>query len=219
MNELLSQLQESVGLSHNAAVRSLEQFDPAQLLQQPPLSLVLQQLSPAAVAGHEGEADTSPAVGRLKPKLERADRYYYRSLLRVQKLRALAKGQVKDLNPRETTRSTGYVEHLLHLLLQQRRLLRDFSEALTELSLVGRATVEAVPPSLPSQVPARQFVRQQTSALEQLGHRMAQYVSLAVPLPSAAYTYPQVPSASKRLCRGRTPKQCCCPCSRLEFLG
>jgi midasin len=63
----------------------------------------------------------------------KADRYYYRSLSRLQRLQAAAKQPHRDLVLQEVTAAVAYLQHQMFLMRQQRSLLQQLSDSFTQL--------------------------------------------------------------------------------------
>jgi len=68
-----------------------------------------------------------------------ADSYYFRSMARVQRLRAVRSQCHADLSAREVETASGAVEHLLHLLRGQRRSIAAAAEAEAALAMATDA--------------------------------------------------------------------------------
>eukprot|EP01119_Soliformovum_irregulare_P021700 TRINITY_DN7280_c0_g1_i1.p1 TRINITY_DN7280_c0_g1~~TRINITY_DN7280_c0_g1_i1.p1 ORF type:complete len:2005 (-),score=855.75 TRINITY_DN7280_c0_g1_i1:210-5924(-) len=65
---------------------------------------------------------------------KKADEYYYRSVLRMSKLRHLVRSHSKELSRGEVEKSLGFSENLLTLMLNQREI---FEESLNTIELMG----------------------------------------------------------------------------------
>ena len=79
-----------------------------------------------------------------------ADAYYFKSMARTQRLRAVRNAAHTDLSAREVDAACGAVEHLLHILRAQRRAVASAAEAEAALAVVADATEalrgDGVPP-------------------------------------------------------------------------
>ena len=79
-----------------------------------------------------------------------ADAYYFKSMARTQRLRAVRNAAHTDLSAREVDAACGAVEHLLHILRAQRRAVASAAEAEAALAVVADATealrADGVPP-------------------------------------------------------------------------
>ena len=113
------------------------------------------------------DAHRSPEAWFREPALERpacldalgdaaveafdaADAYYFKSMARTQRLRAVRNAAHTDLSAREVDAACGAVEHLLHILRAQRRAVASAAEAEAALAVVADATealrADGVPP-------------------------------------------------------------------------
>jgi hypothetical protein len=73
----------------------------------------------------------------------KADRYYFASLARLQRLTAAAKAPHKDLVLQEVTAAVRYVQHQMYLLRSQRALLAQLSDTYTQL-LQATSTLQSI---------------------------------------------------------------------------
>ncbi len=68
--------------------------------------------------------------------VQSADRYFYRALLRMAKLRDAAERPSRDLSNREVTRSANFLENLLHRLLAQRTFMTHLLPVMDRVRLL-----------------------------------------------------------------------------------
>jgi midasin len=120
-------------------------------------SALLQPLHPSAgaVSGSgsaaAGATAAAAAGGAVPAELlllsasawSKADRYYFSSLARLQRLTAAAKAPHKDLVLQEVTAAVGYVQHQMFLMRSQRALLAQLSDTYTQL-LQATSTLHSI---------------------------------------------------------------------------
>jgi hypothetical protein len=107
--------------------------------------------------------------------LGRADAYFYRIASRLVALRTISmSGRTADLTGAEADRCHGYVEHLFHVVMQQRSLLADMGREMRDLqstlAAIRRldASARAGNAELPAQSALHGWLTSQLEAHERL---------------------------------------------------
>ncbi|KAJ3035683.1 AAA ATPase midasin [Rhizophlyctis rosea] len=104
---------------------------------------------------------TRPFSQHIAELFDAGNSYFYRNLARLTKLRALALGHSQDLTSGEVDRASSFVEHLLHLAIEERLLLEKFATSFKSLLGISKqmsqlhATVTTAPSTL---IPSGQFL-------------------------------------------------------------
>lgn len=124
-----------------------------------------------------------------------ASEQYYRCLRGILHLRRNAGMPSKELNQREVQRMSGYAEHMLHMLLDQRSMLSHTAEQVRSLtalnsllsSLYQQSTTSLDAP-LPSQIEALKWARKQKLIASHMSLALSQVVLLCDALKSPPTT-------------------------------
>ena len=172
----------SMGILFHTKVRHPSQNDIGSLLQLPPLqlnNLFKYSIQLSSVSFNDNELDSYWSSSA---------QYYYKNLNRIKKLRELSTNPpIRDLSNREISVTSGYIEHLFALGLEQREFLLNMNSQihtfLSYSSLFDKIESPFIESSkelnnspFPQQIYAKSLLYSQSSILDEMIHSFGKMV-------------------------------------------
>ncbi|KAJ3074248.1 AAA ATPase midasin [Podochytrium sp. JEL0797] len=109
---------EYLGLSPNSSVRHSSNQDPTYLFSRPKLDVAHSLVETLRLEGIDTSMNATSAT-----LFKQADVYFFKVLTRMASVREASISYNKDISDREKTKSLSFLEHLLHMLIDERNTL------------------------------------------------------------------------------------------------
>ncbi|KAL6070950.1 Midasin [Balamuthia mandrillaris] len=197
--DMLHSLHQVRGLSHLSTAYSPRQKDMNHVLSLPSLHSVDSFFASSSLSQQQNEDESAKWTREHVPSLWKAsNELYYKLLRRMQNMRQAMEVPSKELNAKEIARSSGYCEHLFHLVLLQRERIErmtadhaDLSMLLSTFASLHRHHQQQQQSSccLPAQEEAQRWLLLQKNVLDQLEQMLRQLALVLKAIPASSSSF------------------------------
>eukprot|EP01114_Cavostelium_apophysatum_P009739 TRINITY_DN2299_c0_g1_i7.p2 TRINITY_DN2299_c0_g1~~TRINITY_DN2299_c0_g1_i7.p2 ORF type:complete len:2267 (+),score=877.38 TRINITY_DN2299_c0_g1_i7:9332-16132(+) len=182
LSELLKSL-ESIGLSYRLQLVDQELKNAPYIFSKLPITSELRhQAEKQVISEEEGAA---------------IDSRYYKCVSKLIQVRLFAANPSKEISRGEITKSAGFIEHVFHMIVRQRKFIADTSKNYAELdrsSNLVRSSMTSASGEQSSQFPQQDIAKESLLRLKALCDQMLEYfnefelLAVAIPLADARIT-------------------------------